>query len=219
MAAAVSAAAILNNKEIHERDNGMAINPDIMASAYADVYIVSQDRRFSRMIQLVLEEEGFTAAIVNTLPKKRCFSIVDLDSAKASSGADITFSTDATLEPTFVRPFEMDAFVRQVRSRLSAEETDSEDFALVPGALIYNKSVIPLSEIEYLIFEILLEKRGTAVSAEEITRRVWDGEEKGNSLVVYINYLRKKIDFRFGKRFIVTVRGIGYMLAGSGDLK
>ncbi|MGV8984576.1 winged helix-turn-helix domain-containing protein, partial [Clostridium sp.] len=43
---------------------------------------------------------------------------------------------------------------------------------------------------------------------------VWGYEYMGDTNVVdvYIRYLRAKIDDRFSKKFIYTVRGVGYLL-------
>ena len=183
-----------------------------------DVNIVSCDAKFARMLQLVLEEEDIRSAVVSAYPKKRCFTVVDIDSVKIppQCEADITVSREEEKAPTFVRPFVNADFVRYIKGKLSFTGEDEEDFTLVQGAVLYGSAMIPLSDIEYTIMKLLIERRGEAVSSDEIKEAVWQGDDKGNSLVVYINYLRKKLDFRFGKRFIVTVRGKGYMLAGSG---
>ena len=50
-----------------------------------------------------------------------------------------------------------------------------------------------------------------ALSREEIFKILWKDETAGSNVVdVYIRYLRKKLDFRFGERIIYTRRGCGY---------
>lgn len=194
------------------------VKENALGQGSLDVHIASCDAKFARMLQLVLEEDGIRSTVVSSYPKKRCFTVVDTDTVKIPSQcvADITVSRDEQKEPTFVRPFENEEFVRYIKGILSFTGEEDEDFTLVQGAVLYKGAMIPLSDIEYTIMKLLLERRGEAVSSAEIKEVVWQGDEKGNSLVVYINYLRKKLDFRFGKRFIVTVRGMGYMLAGNG---
>lgn len=72
---------------------------------------------------------------------------------------------------------------------------------------------IALTEKELKLFALLLQHRGTAVSDEEIVEKVFDGEtvQGSNIAAVYVNYLRKKIDERIGKKVIHRVRGQGYM--------
>lgn len=188
-------------------------------SATSEVYIISADKKFARMLQLALEKEKIKAITTVALPKKRCIAVIDLDSAKPqTANATITFSRDESLIPTFVRPFDVSLFVREVKNLCSAGD-ETEDFKLSGDSIIYGSVIIPLSDIEYTIFSMLYEKRGETVTLEEINDRVWNGDGKGNSAVVYINYLRKKIDFRFGKHFIITVRGRGYMLAESEEVR
>jgi DNA-binding response OmpR family regulator len=52
---------------------------------------------------------------------------------------------------------------------------------------------------------------GRVISKEEILNAVWGLDYYGtfNTVEVYINYLRKKID----PNFIKTVRGIGYTIS------
>ena len=137
-----------------------------------DVYIVSADAKFARMLELVLFEEGISATVTTSAPKKRCFAVVDLDSVKQlpQTGADMTFSRDEKKDPTFVRPFENAEFVRCLKSRLSSPSTEEDEFTLTQGAVLYKNSMIHLSDIEYTILRMLLERRGEVVFAEEIKK-------------------------------------------------
>ncbi len=73
---------------------------------------------------------------------------------------------------------------------------------------------IGLTAREYELLLYLDDHRGAPVTREEAIRDVWEFGYAGNTNVVdvYIRYLRKKLDERFDARFIVTVRGRGYML-------
>lgn len=71
---------------------------------------------------------------------------------------------------------------------------------------------IGLTEREYQLLALLDEHRGQPVSREEAARRVWGTDTGTNVVDVYVRYLRKKLDERFDARFLVTVRGQGYLL-------
>jgi two-component system, OmpR family, copper resistance phosphate regulon response regulator CusR len=60
----------------------------------------------------------------------------------------------------------------------------------------------------------LLVNQGRVVTRMEIAENVWGiNFDRGTNYVdVYINYLRKKIDYGFSKKLIHTVRGVGYVL-------
>ena len=52
----------------------------------------------------------------------------------------------------------------------------------------------------------------------EILENVWDTYYEGDSNVVevYVGYLRRKIDFPYGRQAIQTVRGSGYRIEPGG---
>ena len=62
--------------------------------------------------------------------------------------------------------------------------------------------------------EYLLKRKGEVVSRTQIAEHVWDlhFDPLSNTIDVYINFLRKKIDRPGAKSRIETVRGAGYRL-------
>lgn len=77
----------------------------------------------------------------------------------------------------------------------------------------YKGEEVTLTAREFALLKLLYEHRGTPVSREEASA-VFRDEQSSNVVDVYINYLRTKLDHRFGIRLISTVRGRGYMIAG-----
>jgi two-component system copper resistance phosphate regulon response regulator CusR len=73
---------------------------------------------------------------------------------------------------------------------------------------------IDLAPKEFSILEYMMRNRGRPLSRTMIVEHVWDMEYDGltNIVDVYIRHLRSKIDEKFPKKMIHTVRGIGYML-------
>ena len=73
---------------------------------------------------------------------------------------------------------------------------------------------VRLTEKELKLFSLLYENRDKAVSDSEIVEKVFGSETVSGSNIaaVYVNYLRKKLDERLGKRMIYRVRGEGYLL-------
>src|SRR5215210_3117313 len=73
---------------------------------------------------------------------------------------------------------------------------------------------IELAPKEFSILEYLMRNRGRPLSRTMIVEHVWDMDYDGltNIVDVYIRHLRSKIDDRFQRKLIQTVRGIGYML-------
>ena len=77
------------------------------------------------------------------------------------------------------------------------------------------KEMIKLSQTEFNLLALLAEGNGSPVSKEEIMKKVWKGKYSvgDNTIEVYINLLRNKIDKSFPHKLIHTKPGFGYYLS------
>ncbi len=73
---------------------------------------------------------------------------------------------------------------------------------------------IPLTAKEFLLLEYLMRNKRKVVSRADIGEHVWniDFDTNTNTIEVYINYLRKKIDRDFPDKLIHTQVGFGYIM-------
>ena len=73
---------------------------------------------------------------------------------------------------------------------------------------------IDLTAKEYALLEYLGRHAGRIVSRAEIAEHVWDDsfDPFSNTIEVYVNHLRKKIDGQHPTKLIHTRRGEGYIL-------
>lgn len=71
---------------------------------------------------------------------------------------------------------------------------------------------IGLSARESRLLWLLMQHQGSPVTKAQLINDVWDGQAQPNTVEVYINALRKKIDGKSAQRLIHTVLGRGYML-------
>jgi DNA-binding response OmpR family regulator len=73
---------------------------------------------------------------------------------------------------------------------------------------------IALTPREYQILLKLALAKGELVDKQELVREIWGGsfDANTNTIEVYINFLRKKIDKPFEKQLIKTKIGYGYYL-------
>ena len=73
---------------------------------------------------------------------------------------------------------------------------------------------IRLSPKEFDLLHLLMRRAGNTVSRQELLQLAWglQPETDSNLVDVYVNYLRKKIDFPNEEKLICTVRGSGYRL-------
>lgn len=76
---------------------------------------------------------------------------------------------------------------------------------------------IELTAKEYSLLEYLMRNRGKVVSRVDIAEKVWDihFDTGTNTIDVYVNFLRKKIDKDSPNKLIHTVIGMGYILKES----
>lgn len=77
-----------------------------------------------------------------------------------------------------------------------------------------NGQLIDLTPKEYAVLEYLMRHAGKVMSRTLITEYAWGYHfDPGTNIVdVVINHLRKKVDARFDKKLIGTVRGVGYVV-------
>lgn len=126
---------------------------------------------------------------------------------------------------TLLRPFALEEFFSSlfvpedengsIHIRVPKRKSPSESLALDPNthAAYYKGEKITLTQKEFSLLALLFENRGSPVSREDALSAVFaDAGTSTNVVDVYVNYLRAKIDHKFGIRMISTVRGCGYMI-------
>lgn len=83
------------------------------------------------------------------------------------------------------------------------------------AALYYQDTKLDLTKNEFRILQLLMDKRNTIVSREEIMKKLWDSDcfIDDNTLTVNMTRLRKKLEEIGLNHFIVTKKGIGYLIS------
>ncbi|WP_313030067.1 response regulator transcription factor [Soonwooa sp.] len=125
-----------------------------------------------------------------------------------------------------VKPFQFEELLLRINSLLRRKvstDTPSEDVIII-GDLKINKAdhkvfrgnqEINLTVKEFQLLVFLAEAQGRTVSKQQITEQVWEHNfsTNTNTVEVYINFLRKKIDKDFPVKLIHTRSGFGYYLS------
>jgi len=132
---------------------------------------------------------------------------------------------DAGADDYMVKPFSFAELMARVRVLLkrNAQETLPQGNLLSIADLEMNLATkqvtrdgktIMLTAKEFQLLEYLLRNKKRVVSRGDIGERVWniDFDTNTNTIEVYINYLRKKIDRDFPVKLIHTQIGFGYIL-------
>ena len=75
--------------------------------------------------------------------------------------------------------------------------------------VVYEGQKVELTKNEYRILQVLMEQKGRVVSREDIMVKLWEDD---STLTVNVTRLRKKLEKMGVTDFIVTKKGIGYMI-------
>jgi DNA-binding response OmpR family regulator len=124
-----------------------------------------------------------------------------------------------------IKPFFMEELIARLKTVMKRYE-------LIPGkknyyeigdlsidirskVVVRNQQTIKLSLTEFNLLALLAEEQGNPVSKDEIIQKVWKERYSvgDNTIEVYINLLRNKIDKPFNKKLIHTKVGFGYYLS------
>ena len=175
------------------------------------VAVISDDAVFARMLSLELSFRGYSISD----EKNAELLIIDADTygEKTSHLPSVYFGRAERDRDSFLcRPFEMSELFQLVESAFSEDDED-EPRIIDRGKVSVAGEIVTLSAAETSLFELLFDERGTPVSRERIAKEIFPEAADASKVAdVYICYLRKKIDERLGRPFIVTVRGKGYMI-------
>lgn len=136
-----------------------------------------------------------------------------------SSKEDVVKGLDTGSDDYLTKPFSFDELLARIRALLrrsrKAEQLllEYRDIALNPYTRKLNigSKEAELTEKEFLIMEYLLKNSEKPLTRKEIAEYVWQNQDDSSNIVdVYVNFLRKKIESISEKKYIHTVRGIGY---------
>ncbi|MGV3611712.1 MAG: response regulator transcription factor [Fluviicola sp.] len=132
---------------------------------------------------------------------------------------------DCGADDYLTKPFYMRELLLRIQSLLKRSETNqskspSENLLLADDVVIHQatKKVtrqgveISLTPREFQILVKLISCKGELVSKQDLVREIWGNivDANTNTIEVYINFLRGKIDKPFGKQSIKTKIGYGY---------
>ncbi|WP_352400599.1 response regulator transcription factor [Anaerotignum sp.] len=100
-----------------------------------------------------------------------------------------------------------DRMTKKVLLQVQDLEIDTEKRLVTVGGI-----VVELTKKEYELLLYLVQNKNIVLTREQILNEVWGYSYIGETNVVdvYVRYLRAKIDEAFQKKFIHTIRGVGY---------
>jgi len=129
---------------------------------------------------------------------------------------------DTGADDYLTKPFSFVVLVSRIRALLrrasggapSATRVGGLEVDPVTRRVLVEGTEVELTAREFDVLVFLVRRAGQVLSKADILAGVWDLDFAGdpNIVEVYIGRLRRKIDERFDRRSIETVRGAGYRL-------
>jgi DNA-binding response OmpR family regulator len=142
-----------------------------------------------------------------------------------SAVGDKVQALDYGADDYLVKPFHFEELMARIKALLRRGNTPQKetdvmyeiaDLKINATEMIVERAGQPiaLTPKEYKLIELLASAKGRTVSKQTIAEQVWDinFETGTNTIEVYINLLRNKIDKGFGLPLIHTRPGYGYYL-------
>lgn len=132
---------------------------------------------------------------------------------------------DAGADDYLLKPFEVRELILRIKALLkrSSVMLDTVSELKVADLVIHlddmtvfrNDIKIGLSAKEFKLLEYFVRNKDKVISRRELSEHVWglNFDTGTNVIDVYINFLRKKMDYNFEKKLIHTRIGIGYILS------
>ncbi len=138
-----------------------------------------------------------------------------------SSKEDVVKGLDTGSDDYLTKPFSFDELLARIRALLRRRKQPAslmleyKDLILdtYSRKLFIGSKEVELTEKEFLIMEHMIKNPEKPITRKEIAEHGWESQDDSSNIVdVYINFLRKKMETLSDKKYINTVRGVGYIL-------
>lgn len=137
---------------------------------------------------------------------------------------DKVMGLDIGADDYMTKPFAIEELLARIRVALKRHSTAPKSDSIIcinelelnleNYTVSFNKENIDLTKREFDLLKYLIENQDIVLTRDKILEKVWGYDYVGDTNIVdvYIRYLRTKIDEKYNKKFIHTIRGVGYLL-------
>lgn len=144
--------------------------------------------------------------------------------SSASDNMNIVMAVNMGGDDFIAKPFDSNVLTAKIQAMLRRSYDFQSEISLLErgdvmldlsaAALLYQDKNIPLTKNEFQITRLLMENAGHVVARDDIMASLWEDENfiDDNTLTVNITRLRKKLEENGLFDFIVTKKGMGYIV-------
>ena len=144
--------------------------------------------------------------------------------SSAADNLNIVLAINQGADDFIAKPFDLTVLTAKIQAALRRAYNFTGQTAVLEhrGALLnianaslsYQEQKLSLSKNDLRILQVLLENQGNVVSRETLMQRLWETNSfiDENSLSVNVARLRKKLDALGLTDFIITKKGLGYLV-------
>jgi len=208
------------NKTLTERLSKIGYTVDSCFDGEEALYYIENTQYDGVILDVMMPKiNGFD--VLRTIRDKKILTPVLLLTAK-DSDEDIITGLDIGANDYLTKPFSFDVLCARIRAMLRVKENVTGNVLEVANLSVDTATrivkrgelTIDLSVKEYSVLEYLMRNKGIIVSKEKIEENITNYEYEGSSDVVkvYIHHLRKKIDDKFEKKLLHTIKNAGYVI-------
>lgn len=145
--------------------------------------------------------------------------------SSASDNMNIVMAMNMGGDDFIAKPFDLHVLAAKVQAVLRRTYDFSGQTSLLEhrGAILnmgdatltYEGNKVELTKNEYKVIQTLLENKGRTVSRETLMTKLWETDcyVDENTLTVNVTRLRRKLEAIGLDGFIITKKGVGYMIA------
>lgn len=123
------------------------------------------------------------------------------------------------------KPFDLDILLAKISALIRRKYTYQEDenirfihqglkLNVTNSTIEYNEQITELSRNEFILLQLMMRNIGKIVAREDLMQALWNEEQfvDDNTLTVNVNRMRRKIAALGLEEFIVTRKGMGYLI-------
>ncbi len=144
--------------------------------------------------------------------------------SSASDNLNIVMAMNMGGDDFVAKPFDINVLMAKIGALLRRTYSFKEDIRVIEhnnvilnlsnATIEYNNKTAELTKNDYKILQLLMENKGNVVSRDTIMQKLWESDSfiDDNTLTVNVTRLRKKLEEMGIENYIITKKGIGYMV-------